>query len=180
MDQTKQRINGVPVSPHGGNTSSKVSSTVRVQTSVWRLHAHSGGDAGDQKIQSKQWSLGWSDSRGPGAPVLNTWRPCQQRRSSDHPTSLRAPGDHSSREEQQSSLAVNNPEVGGGTTNRATMDTPHSIEYKGLKVSVARLTADRWGQQLMAGLTAKSNVTWVSATSCKQEYKIKHSSWTWE
>ena len=44
VEQTKQRMNGAPVSQHGGNTSTEVSSTVRKQTSVWRLPAHSGGD----------------------------------------------------------------------------------------------------------------------------------------
>ena len=70
------------------STSPSPSSTVRMQTSIWRLRAHRGGDAGVQEIQSKRWRLGWSNSRGPGAPVLNTWRPRQQWQSSDHPTSL--------------------------------------------------------------------------------------------
>ena len=34
------------------------------------------------------------------------------------------------------------------------MESPQNIEYIGLKVSVARLSADRRGLQLMAGLTA--------------------------
>uniref|UniRef100_A0A671UM83 C2H2-type domain-containing protein n=1 Tax=Sparus aurata TaxID=8175 RepID=A0A671UM83_SPAAU len=55
----------------------------------------------------------------------------------DHPACCE-PGRPQQQRRRQSSLAVNNPEVvvEGGPT----MDSPQSIEYVGLKVSVARLT----------------------------------------
>ena len=131
--QTKQRINGVPVSQHGGNSRNAINTTTSTAENSTlhpevNLHRRAKQQQKSRNSRAKHLKTPPSTTEQQLSNIaLSQGRPQQQRRATKEPGGEQPRG------------------CGEGRSSRAAMDSPQWLIYVCLEVSFAMLTADWWG-----------------------------------